>query len=486
MERRSVWYPDVELEKRPSLDKNIHTNTVIIGGGLTGILTAYFLQENGIPCVVLEADRIGSGQTKGTTAKVTSQHGVIYKRLMSSAGDKKALQYAQANQRAIKKYEEIIRRNQIDCNWERTSSCLYTLRDGRKLRDEYYAAKKLGLPAELDKKTELPFAVEEALYFHDQARFHPLKFLKSISGNIKVYEKTKVLSVKENHVITEQGKAEAKNVVFACHYPFVNVPGYYFVRLSQDRSYVLALKQAKKIQNMYLGIDPDGLSFRPQDDFLLFGGGGRRTGMNKEENPYDYLLQKAEQYWPQVQPVYKWSAQDCMPLDGIPYIGKFSRKTENWYAATGFQKWGMTSAMVAAELIADRICRRRYPYAEVFSPRRFEGISGIKSFAENGAVTTKSLLKANIILPEAVLSELKPGQGKIVEYKKKKMGIYRSESGELFPVTVRCPHLGCRLSWNAAEKTWDCPCHGSRFDCYGKLIDGPAQTDIRLKHENKE
>lgn len=290
MHRESIWQRSTAIPARPELPGNISTDIAIVGGGLAGILTAHFLEQSGRQCVVLEADRIGSGQTGHTTAKVTSQHGLIYQKLMKCAGKKQAEQYAKINQEAIRRYKILIDKYKIDCDWEECPACLYTKENGRTLRDEYYAAKELGLPVELKKRTELPFAVEEALFCYDQACFHPLKFLQAIAENLQVYEKTKVLRMKPHLLTTSRGTVEAEKVVFACHYPFVNRPGYYFLRMHQERSYVLALKEAQTLHGMYLGIDQDGLSFRPAGDMLLLGGGNHRTGENPMGGQYEFLL----------------------------------------------------------------------------------------------------------------------------------------------------------------------------------------------------
>ena len=486
MRRESIWQQSTVIPARPELPGNLSTDIAVVGGGLAGILTAHFLEQSGRQCVVLEANRIGSGQTGHTTAKVTSQHGLIYQKLMKCAGKKKAKQYADINQQAIERYKILIEKYQIDCDWEECPACLYTKKNGRALRDEYYAAKELGLPVELKKDTELPFAVEEALYCYGQACFHPLKFLKVIAENLQIYEKTKVLQVKPHLLTTSRGTVEAEKIVFACHYPFINRPGYYFLRMYQERSYVLALNNAQTIHGMYLGIDPDGLSFRPAGEMLLLGGGKHRTGENAMGGQYEYLLNQAEKYWPQKcwrkdENVIPWSAQDCMTLDGIPYIGQFGRKTEDWFVATGFGKWGMTSSMAAAVLLTDAIFGRENSCAEVFSPQRLHVAASARTFLVDGIYSAANLLKQKVVPPKEKLKQIKPGHGGVVEYKGEKPGVYKAEDGQVFAVSVKCPHMGCQLAWNPDEKSWDCPCHGSRFDYRGRLLDGPAQTAVYIE-----
>ncbi len=490
MKRESIWQQTAVIPARPELPGNLSTDIAIIGGGLAGVLTAHFLEQSGRQCIVLEADRIGSGQTGHTTAKVTSQHGLIYQKLARRAGKKQAEQYAKINQEAIERYKILIEKYHIDCDWVDCPACLYTKENGRALRDEYYAAKESGLPVELKKETELPFEVEEALYCYGQACFHPLKFLQAIAEGLRIYEKTKVLWVKPHLLTTSRGTVEAEKIVFACHYPFVNRPGYYFLRMHQERSYVLALKEAQTLHGMYLGIDKEGLSFRPAGEMLLLGGGNHRTGENPMGGQYEYLLRQAEVCWPQKcwrknENAIPWSAQDCMTLDGIPYIGQFGRKTEDWFVATGFGKWGMTSSMAAAILLTDLICGRENSCAEVYSPCRIPGLASAKSFLTEGAYASVNLLKQKLVPPKEKLEQLQPGDGKVVEYNGEKAGVYKAEDGQVFAVSVKCPHMGCQLVWNPDEKSWDCPCHGSRFDYRGRLIDGPAQTTLEEEHPQK-
>lgn len=478
MKRESIWKQSATVSGRPALAGDICVDTAIIGGGMTGILTAHFLEQSGRECVVLEADEIGSGQTGRTTAKITSQHGLIYQKLLKNAGKEKAKQYADANQKAIERYRILIEKYGIDCEWRECPAYLYAVRNSRGLREEYQAALELGLPAELTDQTELPFQVKQALCFTGQACFHPLKFLFRIAEELKVYEHTNVLRVEDHLIVTDRGNVKASQIVFACHYPFINRPGYYFLRMHQERSYVAALEHVPQMQGMYIGVEEGGLSFRSAGELLLLGGGSHRTGENPLGNQYQYLLQEAERYWPECRKVSEWSAQDCMTLDGIPYVGKFGRRTDDWFVATGFQKWGMTSSMAAALLVTDLICGRENPYAEVFSPQRNSIAASAKTFLAEGKYASVNLLKEKCVLPKETLAQIRPGHGGVVEIDGEKTGVYKDEKGEVYAVSVKCPHLGCQLVWNPDEKSWDCPCHGSRFDYQGRLLDGPAQSTV--------
>jgi len=477
---KSIWSKTTDLPEYPALSGNITTEAAVIGGGLAGILTAFYLQQRGIKTVVLEADRIGSGQTKNTTAKITAQHNLIYHKLILNFGEEKAQQYADANQQAIAEYHRIITENRIDCDFEERPAYLYSTnpQDVPALEQETAAAQRLGIDAAFTGQSTLPFPIAGAVKFQGQAQFHPLKFLRTIAKDLVIFERTRVKTVEDDRVQTAQGTVRAEHIVFATHFPFINLPGFYFARMHQERSYVLALRHAAQLDGMYLGVDAEGLSFRNSGDILLLGGARHRTGENSAGGKYDMLRQKAALFYPESTEAAHWSAQDCIPLDGVPYIGQFSASTPNWYVATGFGKWGMTSSMVSARLLSDLIAGRENPHAEVFSPQRFTPSASAKAFLADSAQAVKGLTRRVFALPEADAEALPAGHGGVVERDGHKAGVFKDEHGKVYLVSIRCPHLGCQLEWNPDEKSWDCPCHGSRFDYRGKLIDNPAQEDL--------
>ncbi len=439
---KSIWNQTCQIPRRNPLQGNLDTEIAIIGGGLVGILTAFYLGKKGRQAVVLEASKIGSGQTEGTTAKITSQHNLIYQKLLTDHGVTAMNLYARSNQQAIQEYERLIKEHSISCCFEKKPAFFYAMEQPDAIHLEAMAARKAGIPASEVTDTELPFTIKRALCFLDQASFHPLKFLEALSSTLTIFEQTPVLSVKGHTLTTPNGQITAKKIIFACHYPFPLIPGYYFSRMYQDRSYVVALCQAPSLEGMYLGIDNGGLSLRTTGQYLLLGGQGHRTG-NPKNSPYETLASSAHYLFPESRVVCQWSAQDCITLDSLPYIGRFSHKTSDWYIATGFGKWGMTLSMVSALLLTDLICGYASPYEALYSPLRFRLRASTPRLITHMAESSKGLLKG------------------------------------LVPGTMRCPHMGCRLSWNAAESTWDCPCHGSRFDRMGQLITGPAQTPCR-------
>lgn len=478
---KSVWSESCNFKKRESLNENIETEVVVIGAGIAGLLTAYLLKKKGISVVIIEAEKICSGNTENTTAKITSQHDLIYDKLIKDFGEDRARQYATANELAIKKYKEIIEEENIKCDFEEKDAYLYTLDNVPALENELDAATKLGIKAELLENTNLPFKVKSALKFYKQGQFNPLKFLEAISEDLTIYENTRALEIKEDLVVTDKGMVAAKAIVVATHYPIMNTPGYYFLRMHQERSYVIALENAQDVNGMYIGIDSWNYSFRNYKNLLLLGGGAHRTGKNESGGKYEELRRVARKLYPNAKEKYHWSAQDCFPVDEIPYIGQYSTETPNLYVATGFKKWGMTSSMVAAMILSDMISGKKNDFAEIFSPTRFDMSASGKNLTQDVLETAKNFIAQKIYIPSEQVENVETGHGGIIEYKGEKVGVYKDNEGNIFTVTTKCPHLGCELQWNPDELSWDCPCHGSRFDYKGNWIESPA---IRgLSHE---
>lgn len=424
----SIWQKSVSTPSFPKLEEDIKTDVLIIGGGMTGILTAYFLKQSGVDCVLVEKNRICNGTTGHTTAKITYQHGLIYHKLLKSSGIETAHKYIEANRIAFDKYADICR--EIDCDYVRKNNYVYSVNDKDILEQEITALSKIGYTAELHKKLPLPFQTAGAVMFPNQAQFHPLKLIAAISENLLIYENTFVQEMRKNMAVTANGNITAKTVIVATHFPFINKHGSYFLKLYQHRSYVLALKHAQNVDGMYVDESKTGLSFRNYGDYLLLGGGGHRTG--KKGGSWTELRNFAKQYYPNANEYCYWAAQDCMSLDDMPYIGQYSNRTTQLFTATGFNKWGMTGAMLSAMLLSDIAQGKKNEYIDVFSSSR--------------SILTPQLFVNGL---ESVVNLL-------------------SFTGK------RCPHLGCALHWNSAEHSWDCACHGSRFDEKGKVLDNPA------------
>ena len=428
----SSWTQTAQLPRFAPLSGDCRTDVLIIGGGMAGILCAKYLQDAGIDYLLVEADRIGGGITKNTTAKITAQHGLIYHSLTKKFGAEKAGAYLKANQNALEEYRRLCR--DIDCDFLPQDAFVYSVNNRKKLEDELSALKMLLFPAEFVESPPLLFQTAGAIHFPNQAQFHPLKFLSGIAAGLKILENTKVQELGPHTARTNHGTITAEKIIVATHFPFLNKHGSYFLKQYQHRSYVLALEKAPIPGGMYVDESKTGLSFRAQGDLLILGGGSHRTG--KKGGNWTELEQFAAQHYPNAQIQARWATQDCMTLDGVPYIGQYSARTPDLYVATGFNKWGMTSSMVAAQVLTDLIRGIESPYAELFSPSR--SIS-TPQLAINGFEAVTNLLSFS---------------------------------------RKRCPHLGCALKWNSHEHSWDCPCHGSRFEENGKLIDNPATDDL--------
>lgn len=427
----SLWRKETVLPRFPALEGDVAVDVLIIGGGLAGLLCAYQLKRAGVECLVAEAARICGGVTGNTTAKLTVQHGLIYQKLIKAQGREGAEDYLRANMQALAEYRTLC--GELECDFEESSAFVYTLDDPQKLHREQEALGSIGCRTQWHNSTELPFPVAGALELPGQARFHPLRFVRGILPGLTIREDTIVRRVKGCTAYTDRGRIRAKRIVFCTHFPFLDRRGCFFMKMYQDRSYVLALKGARPTEGMYIDEAKHGLSFRRAGELLLLGGGGHRTG--NRGGSWQELRRVARRYWPQSQETAHWAAQDCMTLDGVPYIGRYSPAKADWYVATGFNKWGMTSSMAAALLLRDLLTKGEADWGQVFDPAR----------------TMKLLpLTANL---------------------------FSSAVGLLTPSLRRCPHLGCALRWNPQEHSWDCPCHGSRFAADGKLINDPASRD---------
>ena len=429
----SVWKETTSRETRLPLCGDRKADVLIIGGGLCGILTAHFLKEAGARPIVVEAKQIGGGVTQNTTAKITAQHGLLYADLIARFGHERALQYYSANTRAIARYRTLIKPD--PCDFEEKTAHVYSTRSKQKLEREAEAYQKLHIPGGLVELPALPLETVGAVSMEGQGQFHPLKLLYALSKGLEIYEDTFVQRLEGKIAHTAKGKIEAERIVLATHYPLVNLLGLYFLKLYQHRSYVLALEGAPLVEGMFLDELETGLSFRTYGDLLFVGGGSHRSG--KTDGGYEALRRFVKGVYPSAMIKYHWATQDCMSLDKVPYIGQHRRGQTDLFVATGFNKWGMTGSMVAAELLTELIVKGKSEYEALYLPRR--------------SILTKQLFS----------------------------NVGAAAVGLLSPGMPRCTHMGCKLHENAAERSLDCACHGSRFDLDGHVITGPAKREIK-------
>ncbi|MBQ9071199.1 MAG: FAD-dependent oxidoreductase [Clostridia bacterium] len=428
---KSIWSEKVDMPTFNAPEGDKRYDVLIIGGGIAGILTAYMLKKKGVSYALIEADRICGRTTANTTAKITAQHALIYEKIINGFGTQVAKKYYEINSRAIFEYRRLA--ENIECDFKDESAFVYSCTSRDKLEREARAYEKAGIPFKFHESLNLPISVAGALEMENQAQFHPLKFISSLAKDLNIFENTRALKISGGTVITNRGNFFAERIIVATHFPFINSHGLYFMKMYQERSYVMALEGAEDVFGMYIDEKKGGFSFRNHEGLLLLGCGGHRTGEKNES--LKTLADFKEKYYKNSTVKEEWATQDCITLDGIPYVGRYSALSPNLFVATGFNKWGMTSSMSAALILADLVTDRENEYASIFSPSR--------------SIFNKSLL-----------SNIKESAKGLITFK-----------------APRCPHLGCALKYNKSEHSWDCPCHGSRFTEDGALIDNPANKD---------
>ncbi|MGN0679415.1 MAG: FAD-dependent oxidoreductase [Oscillospiraceae bacterium] len=426
----SIW-EDETLPRFPTLEGDLQTDVLVVGGGIAGLLAAYELQKHGVECVLVERNRICSGVTSKTTAKITAQHRLIYSEIAARYGLERAGMYLSANIRAVEKYAALS--HKFKCDYRTVDSYVYSRNRRDVLEHEASVLQQLHYHTDICDSTELPFKTAGALKFPEQGEFHPLKFLGEIAKTLTIYENTHITDIRGDKAFYERGEIHAEKFVIATHFPFIDRIGCYFLKMHQNRSSVLALRNAQKLGGYYVDADSNGLSFRQYGDLLLLGGGAHRTGKPCKA---DRLVQFAQRAYPKSEIEYSWSTQDCITLDGIPYIGYYGLIKSNLLVATGFNKWGMTLAMAGAEILRDLVLEKENKFAEVFNPRR------------------------------------------TVFHKQLMVNGFHAASNLAAPKKPRCAHMGCALEYNSAEHSWDCPCHGSRYSESGTLLEGPANHDL--------
>ncbi len=466
---QSYWLDSTQKTDYPALSEDITTDVAIIGGGMAGISSAFLLRNEGLSVVILEADRILQGTTGHTTAKITSQHNIIYSKIITQMGKELAQQYAQANEAAIRFIETTARELGIDCGLIPQAAYVYTQQDKyiRQISDEVEAASVLGIKAGYVKELPLPFPVKAAVRFDNQAQFHPRKYLLALAkeltnSGVDIFEQSRVVDIAEDNpyvLTTRQGKkVRASKVIIASHYPFYNKDGLYFSRIYAERSYVVAIKAAGKYPGgMYISAEDPTRSLRSQSakegELILVGGENHKTGQDKDtQRRYEALIDFAYANFEIEDIPYHWSTQDCMTLDSLPYVGHFTAKTPNLFLATGYQKWGMTNSTASALILRDLIVKGESPWQEVYSPSRLTISASAKSFVVENLNVAEKFIGGKLSPPAAAIN-------------------------------TTCTHMGCELSWNTAEKSWDCPCHGSRFSSEGDIIEGPAVQPLKDSHD---
>lgn len=494
----SYWVESSGNTNYTSLDTDFNTDVLIIGGGITGIMTAYMLSKNSsLNITIVEADKMAMGVTANTTAKITSQHGLLYDYLIKTFGFDTAKKYLDSNEEAIKTIENIVKSENIDCDFTHQDSYVYTCdkKNTQMIVDEVSSVTSLGLNAEYVTETSLPFKIEGGIKFPNQAQFHPRKYLLSLlpvleKQHVNIFENSKVIDIKhvkdKYDVYVNAHKITTKYLVIASHYPIKNFPGMYFIKMYQDSSYAIGVELNEEVfDGMYISCDDQVTSFRNTPyvngkKLLIVGGSSHKTGDTSLniDNSYTNLENYIKSIYPKAKIKYRWMTEDSISLDKIPYIGEFSKFLPNMYVATGYKKWGMTSSHVAAKILTDKIFGKENPYEDIYTATRLKPIKNSKEFGNILKQSAYSLAINKFSPPLKSYDNLENDSGGVVDYKGKKLGIYKDKNGKMFAVIPFCKHLGCELSWNNLEKTWDCPCHGSRYDYFGKIITEPTIENL--------
>ena len=496
---KSLWIETTkdEIILNP-LEGDTETEVCIIGAGIFGLTTAYYLAKQGKKVIVLEKGEIGEKVSGNTTGKITSQHGLFYDHLISDYGKEYAKKYLVANEEAIENIKEIIKKEQIECELNMQNAYVYTTQEDEviEIQKEVEAVQSLGKEARFVTQTELPFKIKRAIKFENQAQFHVRKYMiglcKAILKQNQIYAYTTVTDVvkegEEYNIYTDRGNVKAKYVVIATHYPIVNMPGFYFTKMYQSTSYLIAIETEKKLpQGMYISSKEPVYSFRTATyngkQILLIGGSEHKTGKAIEDNSnYEKLEKKAKELYPDCKVLFRWNTRDCISLDKIPYIGEYSNIMKNMYVGTGFKKWGMTLSNIAGKIVSDKIMGKENKYEAIFDSTRIKPIKNrweVKNMVEE---TVKSIVLNKFKIEPEDIKQIKNDNGAIIEINGENVGIYKDPEGKIYAVKPNCTHLGCLLTWNNLDKTWDCPCHGSRFDYMGRNIYEPAIKDLEIKN----
>ncbi len=493
---QSYWIDSSKFESFSSLNRNIQVDVAIVGGGITGLTSAYLLVNAGLKVAVIEAGSILNGTTGHTTAKITAQHDIIYDEFIQNIGKNNARLYYEASIDALHFIKKTVEEHEIQCDFQKEDAYIYATTDAGvdKLEQEAAAYKKLGIEGGL--VDDIPFQklnAKRALIMKNQAQFHPLHYLAELVNIIiekggLIFENTTAVNIETGNqptVLTRDGAKVNCNYVLACsHFPFYEGVGLYSTRLAADRSYILAVKSNQSFPGgMYISADEPTRSLRSViingEEHVLIAGESHKTGQGKNTmKHYEALESFGKEVFGEIQIPYRWSAQDLTTLDKLPYIGELTSGQPNILIATGFRKWGMTNGTAAALLFADKVLGKKHRYEKLYSPSRFYMNPSLKNFLVENADVVKHLIKGKLDVPKKEIDDLVVGEGAVIEMDGQRKGAYKDENGNIHVVDTTCTHVGCEVEWNDGDCTWDCPCHGSRFSYTGEVIEGPAEKPL--------
>jgi glycine/D-amino acid oxidase-like deaminating enzyme/nitrite reductase/ring-hydroxylating ferredoxin subunit len=492
----SIWVATTPETDYPQLSADVEVDVAVVGAGITGITAAVLLKRAGKTVALLDSKRIVRGATGYTTAKVTSGHGVVYTQLADTFGEEGARIYAESNQAAIERIAEL--GAGADCDFERKDNYVVAEKpeDREQVEQEAHTMRKLGLPASFVTETPLPYDVAGAVKLENQAQFHPRKYLLGLAETVPgdgshVFENTRAHFVNQSEpcvVETDHANVRASDVILATHLPFMD-RGLFFARAHPHRSYAVAapIDPAHAPDGMFInaGIPTRSVRTIRDGDRLLIqtGGQGHKPGLPGEDEAerYDVLAAFLREHWPEAGPVeYRWSTQDYMSVDRVPFVGGLSLRSKHVFVATGFNKWGMTSGTVAAEILSDAVLGRENPWASLYDSKRLDLRASAPKLVKENVQAGLLFFKQRLARGEKRSpDELASGEGALLNVGGLKRAVYKDDAGEVHVLSPVCRHLWCYVEWNEAERTWDCPCHGSRYTGDGRVIEGPSVQDLR-------
>ncbi len=486
----SLWLATGPGSSYPRLDHDLRADALVVGAGITGLLSALLLQREGLEVAVIDQHRVGTGVTGHTTAKLSSLHQLVYAEFTERFGPEGARAYAAANEAGLARIAALTEELEIDCDFRRRPNYTYAASsdDLAAVEAEVVAAAAAGLDASFVSHVPLPYPTAGAIRVENQAEFHPQKFLAALAttverGGARLFEETRALRLHDGvpcTVETTGGKVTADHVVIATHFPFPD-RGLFFARVHAERSYCVAAPlTGEAAEGMFISASSPtrSLRFHPVGgrELVIVGGEGHKVGQGGRTTPrYAALEEFTRQHFDAGEVAYRWSSQDNYSADGAPLIGRLTPRSRGSYVATGYRKWGLAMAASAAEIVTDAIAGRHNPRQEFFDSNRLTPFSSAKSLVKENANVGFHFFADRITRRSGdSADDLAPGQGKVVSRHGRQVAVSRDEDGKVHAVSARCTHLGCILAWNDAERTWDCPCHASRFAADGSVLQGPA------------
>lgn len=496
-EPEPFWRESVQLNTFSPLTIDTEVDVAIVGGGITGITTGYLLSKQGFKVAILEASNILNGTSGHTTAKVTAQHGLIYDELIQHMGKENAQLYYQAQADALEFVRQTTKELQIDCDLTEEDAYIYAISDqkAKQILKEMEAYDKLGIHSKFVESIPFSIDIKGAIVMKSQGQYHPLKFLKVLVGEIvkaggEIYEQTTAIDIDENTpkpiVITREGRRVACKYAIACsHFPFFDGKGLYFSRLHAERSYILGVRAKMDFPGgMYYSADSPTRSLRytPMngEKLILVSGDGHKTGQGTSTHKHYKALEEFGEEVLGIEEIkYRWSAQDLYTLDKVPYVGSITSSKPNILVATGYRKWGMTNGIAAAKLLTDLVLEKENPFQDLYNPSRFYADPSIKKFLKQNLDVAGHLIEGKIDIADKTIQDIGNDEGAVVVVKGKRAGCYKDREGNINLVDTTCTHMGCEVEWNSGDRSWDCPCHGSRYSVTGDVIEGPAKKPLK-------